>query len=203
MELAIDPREIRLLKGAARAHAELGYANLDAGAICAAAGLAAADFSARFATPVECLIEVQRHAFDQLTARLRAAVRGVGSWPEQIVAAVGAGLAFAAAEPDLALTIVPSTHLLEPRLAEGVWGTTDYLAKALEAGSTEYLGERTAVTATYEQVLIGGVQGLVAVELRSGRAELLPGMRDEMAMTILTTYVGAAEAARFLPRDPD
>jgi AcrR family transcriptional regulator len=200
MELVISPPRSKLTTAAADVHAERGYVEMDVDQIVARAGLSRSTFFEHFAGKVDVLAALQQEAFETLCLRMESAWSSSSDWPRRVDACVATALDFASANPQLAAVLLPASLLVEPALAERVWMLNDLLAERLRAARLEY-PEAGQAPAETEQVLIGGVQGLIAAQLRSGRAEDLPSLRAAITQTILLPYLGSELARRFAHRD--
>jgi AcrR family transcriptional regulator len=199
MELVISPPRSKLTAAAADVHAERGYVEMNIDQIVAHAGLPRSAFFEHFAGKVDVLAALQQEACEALCLRMESAWSSSSDWPRQVDAGVAAALDLAAGDPQLVAVLLPTSLLIEPALAERVWLLNDLLAERLRAGRLEYpqAGQPPAET---EQVLIGGVQALIAAQLRSGRADDLPSMRPAITQTILLPYLGSELAQRFAHR---
>jgi hypothetical protein len=144
-------------------------------------------------------------AFARLQVVLLTATRGEREWPEQVAAAVRAGLRCAAADP------VAAQVLTSDALAHGPDGIARherliaYLGEGLAPGRGERPeGER--LPAITEHAMVSGVLMLVAQRIDRGKQNELLAIAGEAIQFVLTPYLGSEEAirvgAKFLPR-PD
>jgi len=134
-------------------------------------------------------------AFGRLQILLETACTEEGPWSNRAVTAIRRGLAFAAAEPELA------NVLTNEALAHGVDGVEryerlmSYLGGLLEAGREER-PHGAELPVTTERSLAGGVAAIVANRIDRGRVEELPYLTLEVAQFVLTPYLGTDEARR-------
>jgi hypothetical protein len=152
-----------------------------------------ADFPEGFAAAFEA-------AFARFQVRVEETCAGRPGWVLGIAAAIRAGLEFAAAEPNAADT------LTNRALGAGGDGIARhrrllaYVAEALAAGREEcpHGGELPQLT---EQALAGGLAGLVAERLATGREAELPALAPQAIQFALTPYLGLEEALRIAALD--
>jgi hypothetical protein len=134
-------------------------------------------------------------AFARFQVRVEEACASSQGWAAGVAAAIRATLEFAAEDPTAANT------LTNEALAEGRDGIArrerllGYLAERLEGGRAVRGGERELPLLT-ERGVAGGLAGLVAERLATGRAAELPALAPEAIQFALTPYLGAAEAKR-------
>jgi AcrR family transcriptional regulator len=202
VELTISPPRAELLAAAAVVYAEQGYVAMDVEQIASHAGLTRTTFFEYFDGKAECLAALQEEAREALRLRLSASCDvSAEDWPQRVCAAVAVLLDFASTEPHLLAVLLPNSQLVEPALAERVWETNDYLVEALREGRSESL-QLSEPPEEIEQVLVGGVGGLVGTRIRAGRASELPTMREAITQTLLMPYLGPELARRVAQRDP-
>jgi AcrR family transcriptional regulator len=201
MELAtISPPRSKLTAAAAHVHAERGYVDMNVDQIVAYAELPRAAFFEHFAGKVDCIAAVQEQVCEELRARIHSAWSSADDWPRQVDAALAAVLDFASSDPQLAAVLLPTSLLVEPSLAERIWAMNDCLAEGLRAGRLKYPQADQPPEET-EQVLVGGVQGLIGARLRAGRAGDLRPLRAAITQTVLTPYLGSELAQRVAHRN--
>ncbi len=128
-------------------------------------------------------------ALSRLEEALDAACAGGGDWPQNVIAAVRAGLEFAATDPEAArLLIIEAAE--DP---EGA-GVHRQLIESLTARLCDAAHERGLPDAQGE-VLVSGVLAMVAIRLTLGQAQTLPTAGLEAAEFLFAPYLGD-EAAR-------
>jgi hypothetical protein len=129
-----------------------------------------------------------RKASASALARLEDAIDGACSpqeaWPTNVIAAVGAGLRFAADDP-------VATHLLvidAPADPDGA-DLHGQMIDSLAARLRDAAGEHGLLAIGREDVLITGVIGMVAIRLTLGQAKTLPTVTLEMSEFLFAPYL--------------
>lgn len=136
-----------------------------------------------------------RRAFAAALAQLEAALDDACSrgdaWPENVIAAVRAGLEFAASAPGAA-------RLLVIDAAEDPDGAEVHrrLIESLTARLCEAAHERGRFSAGREEILVSGVLGMVAIRLTLDQAKTLPTVTLEVAEFLLAPYLSGERARR-------
>jgi hypothetical protein len=134
-------------------------------------------------------------AFARLQVRLEEACGGSADWPAGVAAAIRAGLEFAAAEPAAADTLtngaMAAGHDGIARRERLLTYASEGLARGRRQGSDA--DELPQIT---ERAIAGGIVGLIAERLATGRTAELPALAPEAIQFALTPYLGAAEASR-------
>jgi hypothetical protein len=138
-----------------------------------------------------------RKAFASALARLEDALDGACSpheaWPTNVIAAVGAGLRFAAADPVAAQLLVIDAAA-DPDCADIHRQMIDSLAARLHGAA----GEHGLLAAGREDVLITGVIGMVAIRLTLGQARTLPTVALEMSEFLFAPHLGDERTRRLI-----
>lgn len=139
------------------------------------------------------------HAFEAAFARLQVRIEeGYGSraeWPERIAAAIAAGFAFAAENPEAADVLTNRALARGPDGIARYQRLIGYAAELLHPGR-ELCARGGSLPEVLERVLAGGVVTLVAERVALGRAAELPGLAPEAARFVLAPYLGEEEASR-------
>jgi hypothetical protein len=134
-------------------------------------------------------------AFARLQILIEEACRAHREWPQKVMAAIDAGLRFAAADPAAAQT------LTNEALAQGVDGIARYermiayLREGLAPGRAER-PEGEPLPDVTEQAMASGLVMLVAQRVDRGKQGDLPALAGEAIQFVLTPYLGSAEARR-------
>jgi hypothetical protein len=134
-------------------------------------------------------------AFARLRDDLEKACSTQPDWPCGVAAAIQAGFAFAAADPDAAEALTIKA------MARGQDGVASYerLLAYLGAGLAPGRRQRPEgdrLPEVTEKVMAGGVISLVAQRLHSGRAAELPELAPEAIQFTLMPFLGRAAAMR-------
>jgi hypothetical protein len=128
-----------------------------------------------------------------LVSELRKACVSKEDWPDNVIAAVQAGLGFAAREPGAAQILVLDS-LTEPEGVRRYDLMIDILAEQLhEAGASHSLPG-----VLQERTLIAGICGLVAIRLTLDQAGTLPAVSLEAAEFLLAPYSGDAQVRQLI-----
>ncbi len=141
-------------------------------------------------------------AFARLQVALLEACEASRGWPAGVLAAIRAGMDFAAADPEAARTLTTEA------MAQGTAGLdryerlVAYLREQLAPGRQQ-LPDDEQLPSVIEHALASGVLMLVAQRLDRGRVEELPELTSEVAQFVLTPYLGAAEARRISRSEPE
>jgi hypothetical protein len=136
-----------------------------------------------------------RRAFASALSRMESAIDGACSrgepWPANVIAAVRAGLEFAASEPSAAkLLIIDAAE--DPDGAE----VHRQLIESLTARLYDAAHEQGLLSDARGEALISGVLGMVAIRLTLGQAQTLPTVTLEATEFLLAPYLGDERARR-------
>jgi hypothetical protein len=113
-------------------------------------------------------------------------------WPEQITAAIYAGVDFAIANPVIA-------RILMIEVASKSGGTSHYeRVVGRFAGFIRVKAPlQTRLPVSTDEALVAGIVGLVGDHIRIGRADRLAELRPELVLLTLLPYLGFSEAQRW------
>lgn len=193
-DAAADER-LRLVGAVAQTMAERDYAYLTVDRLAAAAGVDHATFHEHFAGRSEAVAAAHDVAFESLLESLRRACDSEPQWPRKIKAAIGAGLAFAAAQPDCARLLCLDALTVDAEVAGHLLASSDRLAALLRSGR-EHCPQAGELPNLTEKTLVSGVLALVASRLIDGDASALSELGPQLVEMLLLPYVGEVEAAR-------
>lgn len=134
-------------------------------------------------------------ALAALQVRIETACAEQGDWATQIAAAIGAALAFAAADPAAAQVLINGA------LAAGRAGYARYARMLAYFGEGLLPGRALAAEGSQlpealELAMVGGLAGLIAQRLAQDRAAELPALAAEAIQFVLTPYLGIEAASR-------
>jgi AcrR family transcriptional regulator len=171
--------------------AEHGYARATVGDILGGSGVSRRTFYEQFEDKDDCLYAAYEDAERRVWVKAAAAVAGtsVSDWPERVHAALGAVLAWVAAEPDTARLFTLEARAAGPEMAARHGAALDRLAATLRSGN------RRAGTAApgadlpelTEHTLVGNVAALIGSYVLSGATELLPELEPQLAEHLLAS----------------
>jgi AcrR family transcriptional regulator len=119
----------RLLAAAARAVVEVGYGDLTVQDITSRAQVSRVTFYQLFERKSDCLLAAFDQALEDLLETVANACSAQPQWPQSVIAAVGAAVAFAIASPAEAGLLTAGA--VEPELAARARGASQRLAKML------------------------------------------------------------------------
>jgi len=191
----VNERE-RALRATAELWSEVGYENLNAGAICARAAIAPEAFAAEFPS-----IEKAAKATLELTiaevVRLMAAEFGPDrSEPESCALGIVAILEFMAVNPALAYVLyVGRRQRLPAALRE-----TSRIAQRFVVALLDRLRESSSSSEQPRSAAAGALgapEAVIRREILAGRTALLDSLAPDLAYGALVPFMGQAEALRF------
>lgn len=188
----------RLIDAAVAETVEVGYAAVTVDGIIRRAGSPRASFDAEFAGKQEAVEAAYQCRFEGYFGRLVRACEAQSDWPLKVKVGIGVTLDMAAASPVDAQFLVVETMAVDHDFLLGVLHSRDRLSRLLISGRTEtpHGAELPGIT---ESVLVAGIVGVIAAQLRAGETKHLPAVAPELVQLTLTPYLGrekAAEVAR-------
>lgn len=141
------------------------------------------------------LIATQGRARARLVGVLAetCAGRSACSWPIRLMAAIEAGIEFAATSPEEARLLLLDAVAIDPALGAGALHTHDYLADLLRSGR-DHCPSAAKMPELTERTLIGAATSLVGTKLIKGEASDLRSVGPPLALLLLTPYVGPERA---------
>jgi AcrR family transcriptional regulator len=193
-----DEARDRLIDAVVAETVEVGYGGVSVEGIIRRAGASQASFDAQFADKQGAVEAAYQHRFEHYFDRLRRACEAQSDWPLRVKVGIGVTLDMAAASPVDAQFLVVETMNVSDELLKGVLDSRDRLARLLVSGRTEtpHGAELPGIT---ESVLVAGIAGVIATQLRAGESKHLPAVAPQLVELTLTPYLGrekAAEVAR-------
>lgn len=188
----------RLIDAAVGETVEVGYGAVSLEGIIRRAGSSRASFDAQFASKQTAVEAAYRCRFEHYLGRLLRACEAQSEWPLKVKVGIGVTLDMAAASPVDAQFLVVETMAVGDDFLRQVLDSRDRLARLLVSGRTGTLhgAELPGIT---EAVLVAGIAGVIAAQLRAGESEHLPAVAPQLVELTLTPYLGrekAAEVAR-------
>jgi AcrR family transcriptional regulator len=184
----------RLLEAAIRVVAAKGFAATTIGDLTKEAGISRTTFYELFDDKEACLLAAYDRAVDVLVRRIVAAYESEQRWPERARAGLSALLEALAEEPDLARLALVDIGAAGPAAQRRYRAALQRLTPLFDEGRDFAPGGRD-LPANTSRMAIGGVAGLVAEELRAGRAEQLPATLPDVLFATLMPYIGPEAAA--------
>jgi AcrR family transcriptional regulator len=191
---AEDERE-RLVAAFTKIAAERGYAATTVADVARTAGLSTEAFHRHFADRRRILIA----AFDSFIQRLldetERAIDAESDWPDQVRAAVSAGVGFVAETSRSARLFAIEALTVGPPILERYFAATARLARMLRAGRRRY-PRAAQFPEQMEWVLVTGVGSLVVGALLAEDPSHLSEMEGQLVELFLTPFLGLEEARR-------
>jgi AcrR family transcriptional regulator len=184
----------RLIDAAVAETVEVGYSAVSVEAIIRRAGGSQASFDAQFAGKQAAIEAAYRCRFESYLGRLLRACEAQSEWPLKVKVGIGVTLDMAAASPVDAQFLVVETMAVGDEFLRQVLDSRDRLARLLISGrtKTEHGAELPGIT---EAVLVAGIAGVIAAQLRAGEIEHLPAVAPQLVELTLTPYLGREKAA--------
>jgi AcrR family transcriptional regulator len=184
----------RLLAATAELIAERGYAGVPITEIAKRASVANRVFYENFKSKEEAFLAAYDAIADHVTDLISAAAGPAADWPGRISAALGAAIAFFAAEPTLARFCLVAPFTSTPKIAahgrDRAAAALPYLAQGrdLHPAGAE-------LPASTEDSLLGGVVSQLSRSVWVG-TEPLGALLPDLVEFVLAPYLGPDEARR-------
>lgn len=194
-EVVIVHQRERLLKAAAAALAEVGYAELTVKDMIDGAGVSRRTFYQLYDDKLECVLAAHEDALARLREVIATACAGEIAWADGVAAAVDAGLRFATRHPAETRLLLLATHTVsEPKLMGAALDAHEQFSDLLRAGRKQRgHGSPTELT---ESAVIGSITAVVGARLGTGQLDGLRKLGPELVQIILAPYLGYEEAQR-------
>jgi AcrR family transcriptional regulator len=192
-EVTESQRE-RLIAATAELIAERGYGEVPITEIAKRASVANRVFYENFKSKEEAFVAAYDAVADHITELIAADAGQLEEWPDRVIAALRAAIAFFAAEPKLARFCLVAPFTSTPKIAahcrERAAAALPYLAKGRNlhpAGAK--------LPASTEDSLLGGVVSQLSRSLLLG-PEALAALLPDLTEFVLTPYLGSEGARR-------
>jgi len=188
----------RLIDAAVAETVEVGYGAASAEGIIRRAGSSRSSFEAQFADKQAAVEAAYQCRFEHYLGGLLRACEAQSGWPLKVKVGIGVTLDMAAASPIDAQFLVVETMAVGDDFLQLVLDSRDRLGRLLIGGrtGTPHGAELPGIT---ESVLVAGIAGVIAAQLRAGESKHLPAVAPQLVELTLTPYLGrekAAEVAR-------
>jgi AcrR family transcriptional regulator len=190
--VAEDQRR-RVLAAVPAALARFGYEGAAVASIIEPAGISRRTFYDLFDGKADAFTAAHEEALALLWARAHPACEREREWPRRVVAAVEAVAEWVAANPLRAHLLVVEPLTAGPGVGYCHDALVSRFAPSLRQGKTAC---RVDLPPSYEEILLGGISGVVASRLAQGKAASLPTIAPQLAEFLLTPYLDGAEARR-------
>jgi AcrR family transcriptional regulator len=176
----------RLIDAFARCVAQKGYRATTVADITSLAAVSRNVFYEQLGGKEECFIAAYDVINAHLQALMSAAAEPHGEGPEQLIARLRAGLAYFAAEPDLARLFLVEPMGAGPKMTSHYEATIHALATGLQRLKTS-AKDRPAPATSSDEVLLLGAISLVVRRINLGEASELEGLVPELAQILLSS----------------
>jgi AcrR family transcriptional regulator len=193
-EVVAHHQRQRILTGAAKVIAELGYRQASVADIVKAAAIARGRFYDNFASKEDCFFAL----YDSVTA---AALESVGgacgqsteSFPERVSAGIGALLAAIEADRDGARACVVEGPAVGPAINGRFEKLIGEFAELLRSGRGD--SGPSELPETVEETVVGGLYWLLYHALLEQRPKRISRLRPQLVEFALIPFIGAEAAA--------
>jgi AcrR family transcriptional regulator len=187
--VAANQRE-RLLSAVAQAAAELGYAEMSVDAIIALAGVSRRTFYEHFKNKEDAFLAAYDDAVRLQARHIRRAYLKETTVRGRLRAGIAAYLQLMASEPELARMSIVEVLAAGPRAMVRRNDAMRMFAEIIEDNIHELIpGCQRAALAS--ETIVGGIHEVVLSRILANRIDELPGLADDLLVTILMLDVGA------------
>jgi AcrR family transcriptional regulator len=193
-EQIADSQRERLLAAIAQQVAANGYRATTITEIVKLASVSTRDFYELFDGKEECFLAAFDAVRNHLEELIGTSAAEEDDWPHQTIAALRAGLAFFAAEPDLARLCLLESLSATPRIAIRFREAVLACEPALALGRAE-LDDPDSMLPGTEDAILGGIVSLATRSIIAGEAAKLPDLLPDFVDFALSPYLGAERAA--------
>jgi AcrR family transcriptional regulator len=192
LELRLERRRNRLLRGALDSLAEHGYRDTTVARVTVASALSPYAFYAHFPDKEACLLLAYDLAVAWIERQAALATLALEGWPKKVRAATGSTLDLLAADRGLARLLASEILCLGPAGQARRQGLVYRLIPLLRLGRAETPGSRRS-TPRLEQALVHGAIAVVDREVSAGRGGRLSELAPDLARFLLSPYLDAAQ----------
>jgi AcrR family transcriptional regulator len=193
-EVVAHHQRQRILTGAAKVFAELGYRQASVADIVKAAAIARGRFYDNFTSKEDCFFAL----YDSVTTAALESVSGActestGSFPERVSAGIGALLAAIEADRDGARACVVEGPAVGPAINGRFEKLIAEFAKLLRSGRGD--SGPSELPETVEETVVGGLYWLLYHALLEQRPKRISRLRPQLVEFALIPFIGAEAAA--------
>ncbi len=190
----------RLLAALSQLLDERGYEATTVSMIGKRAGVSKSDFYRQFKSKDACFVAAYDDAVERIREPALAACGAADSWPEGVLAALGALLGGLAADPARTSLVLVEGLRAGRGIYDRYQAALESFVVQLRDGAPDPPDGSQSPEAT-EEAVVGGVAALLSRRVIAGETERLPELLAEIAEFSLTPYLGAAGARRIIPGD--
>jgi AcrR family transcriptional regulator len=188
-------QRLRLVAGVARALSEHGYASLSVEHVVEQAGVSRSTFYENFENKHDCVLSAHEMVFGCLADEIEKACAAERDWPEKVMAAVDAAVAFVSDAPDEARLLSLDVVGADPTVARRVIASNERLAEMLRAGR-EHCPRAEALPDLTEMALVSSTSSLINAFVTEDRLDQMDQLKPQLVQLLLLPYVGIEEAQR-------
>lgn len=188
-----------LVDAVVEAIAEHGFGGLTIEDVTGRAGVSRDAFHAAFPNREAAVEAAHEVVVESFRSQLAMACEAQSGWPLKVKVGIGFALDYAAASPACARFLTLESLSANREIALRTTEARDQLARLLATGRRETPGGANLPSLT-EQMLIGGLIGIISLQLGAGEAKRLPELAPQLVHLTLMPYLGAEEAAKVARR---
>lgn len=192
--VAANQRE-RILAAVAQATAELGYAEMNVEAIIARAGVSRRTFYEHFKNKEDAFLAAYDAVIHQQARHIRRAYLTETTVRKRLRAGIRAYMEFMAGEPEFARMCIVEVLAAGPRAIARRNEAMRMFAEIIEDNIHELVPDcpRPALAA---ETIVGGIHEVVFNRILADRIDELPGLADDLLVTLLMLDTRARKPAR-------
>jgi AcrR family transcriptional regulator len=185
-----DQRE-RLVAAIAEIAHERGLVEMSVSRIVERAGISRKTFYELFESKTKCVEFACEEAYGHLFEGVKRASREGGAWPDRVERAMGALLDAAAEDP-----LGAELYLIHARAVRGSLGEArcekgvEALAEAMRGGEAAGGGAGRGPPGLSVEFSVCAILWLVALQVRRGGKEGLPGLRGDLVELVAESFLG-------------
>lgn len=196
-ELVKAVQRERVLAAMLRAVAELGYRDASVQDVLDRAGVSRPTFYEHFANKEDCFLAGFDAAAERLRDRVEAAAsEGGEDWRDRLAMGMEALLAFLAAEPDAARTLVVEARAASPAALRRRDQLLDRFTKCIDAQVGSELSEPPSAIAAAG--VVGGIEAVLYSRVNNGEFDDLESLMPSLMYFAVLPYAGHEAAGREL-----
>jgi AcrR family transcriptional regulator len=175
-----------------------GYQATSVADVIAEAGASRSTFYKHFADKRDAFLDAYDLVLELVFVAASEGARGAGPWPGAARGALAAIVELFARDPALALTATVEFAAAGEEVRQRHRAALARLARLLEVERPRSQPDLPPSTAL---MAVSGVAGLIADEIRAGRASELPDFMPELEFAMLVPFIGPQAAAGGARRD--
>jgi AcrR family transcriptional regulator len=185
----------RIISATAVAVGELGYAETSVEAIIERAGVSRRTFYDYFKNKEDAFLAAYDATIDEQARQVRLAYLAEMTVRDRLRAGIGAYLEFMAGDPSVARMCIVEVLAAGPRALARRNASMRMFASMIEENIHE-LTPDCPVAALAAETIVGGIHEVVRTRVLEGRTTELPGLADDLLVTILMVGRGTDGAVR-------